>query len=400
VAGGGDEDIIFDADAADAGEVDAGLDGDDHAGFEGGGAETGEGEGFVDIAAKTVTEAVAEVVAVAGFGDDVAGGFVDFFAVDAGFDGGDAGELSVEDHFVDFAHFCGDVAEEEAAGEVGAVAAEAGAPVEEHGHVGGELGVGGAVVGEGAVGTEADDGVEGGVEGAAFAHFVAEEAGDFVFGDAGLEGGFDGEEGAFGDADGLFHDGDFVVVLDVARGDAEVGDGFKLDLDAGFFEKVEELGLAFKGHGFGLNGEGFDFEPFDLLGDLVVDGFFAHDGAEPGGFALDLLIIARVAEEEGFVGGEEEVGVVAFEAGEPGDVGETGEEEGVGEFGGLGGGADFGEARGNEGFGSAFGLRGLFRCHEIPPNVNAGGKYKGRQNGGKGFRMAGVAPKRCAGSIA
>ena len=150
--------------------------------------------------------------------------------------------------------------------------------------------------------------------------------------------------------------------------------GLSLILTPDFLKQVEELGLAFEGHRFGLDGEGVDFQALDLLGDFVVDGFLAHDGGEPGGFALDLLVVAGVAEEEGFVGGEEEVGVITFEAGEPGDVGEAGEEEGVGELGGLGGGADFGEARGDEGFGSAFGLGRLFRRHEIPPNVNVEGE--------------------------
>ena len=47
----------------------------------------------MDIAAEAVAGAVAEFFAVAGFFDDVARGLVDFFAVGAGFDGGDGGEF-------------------------------------------------------------------------------------------------------------------------------------------------------------------------------------------------------------------------------------------------------------------------------------------------------------------
>lgn len=129
----GDEDHVFDADAEFAGEVDAGFDGDHHAG----GEErfdfwAGAGE-FVDVEADAVAGGVAEFIGVAGVIDDGAGGKIGFMAADAGLHGGDAGELGAEDDFVNFALFAVGAPGEKGAGHVAAISLVFHAHVDEDG---------------------------------------------------------------------------------------------------------------------------------------------------------------------------------------------------------------------------------------------------------------------------
>ena len=98
-----DEDIIFDTDAAEAFDVDAGFYSEDHAGFDGlidGGAEAA---GIVDVEAESVAESVTEVLAVIFFVEDLAGEAINFFAVCASFKGGAAFDFGAEDVVIDFA---------------------------------------------------------------------------------------------------------------------------------------------------------------------------------------------------------------------------------------------------------------------------------------------------------
>src|SRR5438105_5995026 len=74
---GADEDVVFNADAAHAGQIDAGLDGTDHAGREHSIDAGPEKRPFVHLQAQAVAGAVREKVAVAGIGDDAASGGVD-----------------------------------------------------------------------------------------------------------------------------------------------------------------------------------------------------------------------------------------------------------------------------------------------------------------------------------
>src|SRR5438034_5865520 len=79
---GGDEDVVFDADAAYAGQIDAWLDGEDHAGREYRVDRGPEERRFMHREAQAVAGAVREEVAVAGIGDDAAGGGVDVAGLD------------------------------------------------------------------------------------------------------------------------------------------------------------------------------------------------------------------------------------------------------------------------------------------------------------------------------
>src|SRR5689334_12864074 len=70
---GGHEDIVLDPDATTAGQVDAGLDGDDHAGPEHDVGFPAEERGLVDVHADAVAQAVGKKAAEAGLLDRGAG---------------------------------------------------------------------------------------------------------------------------------------------------------------------------------------------------------------------------------------------------------------------------------------------------------------------------------------
>src|SRR5688500_15112952 len=131
-AGVGDEHVVLDADAALAGEVNAGFDGDDHARpqllLAAGLAHRRQ---LVDVAADAVAETVAEVLAESGALDDVAGDAV-------GLHGGDAGPeelhgrlLRLLHDLVNLLNLRTDPPDHQRAGHVGAVALVQRAPVEQ-----------------------------------------------------------------------------------------------------------------------------------------------------------------------------------------------------------------------------------------------------------------------------
>ena len=98
----GDEEVVFDADAAEAGDVDAGLDGDDVAGLENGRGVHGiQTRVFVAAQAHAVAEAVAKKLAVAGAGDVGAGDGVDLVRGLARGERCRGGEVGVKDDRVD-----------------------------------------------------------------------------------------------------------------------------------------------------------------------------------------------------------------------------------------------------------------------------------------------------------
>ena len=83
--------VVFEADTELSGNVDAGLVREAHSGGERGGIAADKIRPFVAVHADTVSDAVGEVFvvgAVAGGGDDIAGGFVDGLALHAGVCGG------------------------------------------------------------------------------------------------------------------------------------------------------------------------------------------------------------------------------------------------------------------------------------------------------------------------
>ena len=121
---------VLDPDADRAGHVDARLDGHDLAGGQRRVRALRQPRALVDLGADAVAEAVAEVLAVAGGGDDLARDGVDLAPAGAGAHRGQRGLLSAEHQLVDLA-----VARVELAGRVGAravrgVAVELGAPVD------------------------------------------------------------------------------------------------------------------------------------------------------------------------------------------------------------------------------------------------------------------------------
>ena len=102
----GEVPIVFEADAELAGDVDAGFVGEAHAGGERCGIAANEVRPLVTVHADAVAEAVVEVFvvgAVAGGGDEVAGGGVDGLTLDAGMGGGEGGGLGLVDDVEDLA---------------------------------------------------------------------------------------------------------------------------------------------------------------------------------------------------------------------------------------------------------------------------------------------------------
>lgn len=125
----GHEDVVFDADPAYAGEVDAGFDGDDVSGLEDALGFGGESWFFVDFESDAVAGGVEELFGEAGFADDFAGGGIDLGEGDAWGDGVDGGELGVEDDLVDVGDLACHLAEGDDAGHIRAVAVDSGPPV-------------------------------------------------------------------------------------------------------------------------------------------------------------------------------------------------------------------------------------------------------------------------------
>src|SRR5580693_8718176 len=96
----GEVPVVFEADAELAGDVDAGLVGEAHAGGERGGVAADEVGPLVAVHTNAVADAVGEVFIVgaeAGGGDDVASCCVDGLALDAGTSCGESGGLSLVD---------------------------------------------------------------------------------------------------------------------------------------------------------------------------------------------------------------------------------------------------------------------------------------------------------------
>ena len=102
----GDVPVVFEADAELASDVDAGFVGEAHADGEWRGVAADEVGPLVPVHADAVAYAVGEVFvvgAVAGGGDDVAGGGVDGLALHAGMGGGECGGLGLVDDVEDLA---------------------------------------------------------------------------------------------------------------------------------------------------------------------------------------------------------------------------------------------------------------------------------------------------------
>ena len=198
----GDEHVVFEADAEFVGEVDAGLVGEEHAGGELLGVAADEVGPLVHVEADAVADAVGEVGeagAVAGVGDDGARGGVDGLHFYAGMRGGECGGLGVVDVLEDFALEVGGRAVDEAAGDVGGVAFDGAAVVDEdHFALADGLRLERAV-GDGGVGADLAGGV---AADAAAGVGLVDEVGEAVVGVAGAAGEVDGLVDVEGDGVG------------------------------------------------------------------------------------------------------------------------------------------------------------------------------------------------------
>ena len=184
----GDDPVVFEADSELADDIDARLVGEGHAGFEDGVVAADEIGPLVAVHADAVAEAVGEVFvvgAVAGVGDDFAGGVVDGVAGCSGLACGEGGGLGLVDDVEDLLLLVGGFAEDEGARDVGLVAFDGAAVVEEDDLAFlDDLGLERAV---GQRGVLAD--LAGGKAGEAGADVSGgDELGDLAVGHAGLEG--------------------------------------------------------------------------------------------------------------------------------------------------------------------------------------------------------------------
>ena len=182
----GDEHGVLDAHAHVALDVDAGLDGADHAGGEPVALRPTERRRLVYLEADAVTGAVTEALAVAGRDDDGARGLVDVTApVGTGTHGGQTGELRLENGLVDGALRRRDAAGRERTRDVGAIAGDARAGVDQDQLAGLDAPLTGDRVGVGGVIAGGDDRRERLVLGAAAVVLLAQSPGDLAFGAAG-----------------------------------------------------------------------------------------------------------------------------------------------------------------------------------------------------------------------
>src|SRR4051794_10420032 len=118
---GGDDDVL-DAHPEAAGQVDAGLDREAHAGLDAIGLALDHVRRLVGPESGAMPDAVDEVLAVAGVGDHLASGAVDPLAGDPGADGLEAGLLGLAHDLVDRALLVGRLADVDGASRVGAIA--------------------------------------------------------------------------------------------------------------------------------------------------------------------------------------------------------------------------------------------------------------------------------------
>ncbi len=325
-----DDKHILDANSEVCGEVDARLDCNDHTGLEGSFYSGTDAGPFVDFKADAVAGGVGEGFRKAGGAKDGAGGLIYGTGGDPGANGGDAGLLGGEDCIISGELAGGELAKGDGAGHVRAVAVEDDAEVEGEEAVAGEFAIGGAAVGECGAGAGGDDGFKAHGFGTAAAGLVLELGGDGEFREAGLEEAEHVVEDGAAEGGGLAHEGDFVLVLDVAEGFEDRGcDGLEEGAAEGGgegrapeieFSEGEVGGLVGDGAGGGLGGEPADGSEGGGTGDDFNAG--------GGGFVRSLVAVAGVCEEAHCFAGDEEGRGGAGEAGEVMNVGEVRDEEG------------------------------------------------------------------------
>jgi hypothetical protein len=265
-AGLGDVPVVFEADAELTGEVDAGFVGEAHTRGERGGVAPDEIGPLVAVHADAVTEAVGEVLVVGAEscgGDDVASGGVDGLALDSGACGGEGGGLGPVDDVEDLAGLVkfreGGVAEDEGAGDVGLVAFDGAAVVDEDDlALTDGLGLQGAVR-KGGVFADLAARVAGD---AAAGVGEVDEPGELAVGHAGLGGFVTGFVDGEGDVVGELHEGQLGGSFDgaAAEGDRRGASGGEGRAGVGDTVGEDELGALFDAEAAGAEAgflEGF-----------------------------------------------------------------------------------------------------------------------------------------------
>ena len=207
----GDVHVVFEADAEGfgvVGEIDAGLVGEGHVGGQELGVAADKVGPLVHVHADAVADAVGEVLVVgaeAGGGDDAAGGGVDGLHFYAGTGGGEGCGLGAVDDVEDTLLAVGGVAVDEGSGDVGLVAVDEAAVVDEDDLVFADELRGGRAVGLGGEGGDLAGGLS---ANAAAGVGGVDEGGEVAVGLAGAAGLVDGLVDGEGDVVGELHEGE------------------------------------------------------------------------------------------------------------------------------------------------------------------------------------------------
>ena len=209
---------ILDTHAEFAGQIDAGLCGDDGV-LRQLCVRAGRGDGvLVDVEPEAVSEAVTEAVPVARIGDDLARGGVHTLAGHAGLCRGNAGQLRVEHGLVHGAHLVARHADGDGARHVRAVAVFAAAEVHRHKVALCHAPVAGHAVRHARVRSGEHDGVKARALRAEAQHAVNELGRDLPLGHAGADDGADLRKRLVRDLLRLIHHRQLLRLLGCAQG--------------------------------------------------------------------------------------------------------------------------------------------------------------------------------------
>ncbi|CDN44894.1 hypothetical protein BN871_FX_00080 [Paenibacillus sp. P22] len=225
----GDDDVVLDADASKPGNVDAGFHRYHHAGGQNVVAALGQVRLLMHFHAEAMSKAVAELVAVAMLGDDVAGQRV---GLDAGHSRADVRQgvqLGFQHDLVNFAVLGRRLAYGDRAGQVRAVAVVQGAEVELHEFFAADDASARDSMRERRALAGGDDRVEAGRCRAAASHEDFHFKRDIGFLHAGLDQPFDIIEGRIGQIRRFLHDRQLRGVLDGPQAFDDAGCGHELD---------------------------------------------------------------------------------------------------------------------------------------------------------------------------
>ncbi len=282
----------------------------------------------MDLHPHAVTEAVAEIGAVARTDDDGPGGAVHRLPCGTGFGGDDARGLGGQHRLIDPPHLLSGVTHRHGTGHVGAVAVIDAAEVHSDEFPIPDGLLGGDAVGQAAVGAGDHDGVEGHVLRSVVEHQILEPGGDLLLRDAGTDLLQDAFQGLLGDALGGDEGLNLLAVLYPAQLQQQLRGGHQLagqSLSVGLIVPDGHIGVL-KAH------------PAEALG---LHDLPQQDGVSPAGpDLLDLgvldiagsgLRIAGVGEIVGFPACYQSgaVGAGGVEAGGVEAVGLTGQQHGV-----------------------------------------------------------------------